>query len=154
MLMGHSIEGRFPFLDPNVTALANSLPPEFKLRVLDEKHILKRASADLLPASILARKKQPYRAPDVLAFLGASAMKWVDDILAPAAVTRAGIFEPKAVDALWSKCKARAREPQFSNTDNMALIGVLSTQLLHARLVQSPPSVAVVEMKTLVDCAG
>ena len=45
MLMAHSVEGRFPFLDPDVVALANSLPPSYKLRVLDEKHVLKRAAA-------------------------------------------------------------------------------------------------------------
>lgn len=151
MLMGHSIEGRFPFLDPNVIALANSLPAEFKLRVLDEKHILKRASADLLPASILERKKQPYRAPDVLAFLGKGAMAWVNDVLAPTEVARAGVFETEAVRSLWNKCKERATDQQFSNTDNMALIGALSTQLLHKRLVESRPVTTPIQPKTIVD---
>jgi asparagine synthase (glutamine-hydrolysing) len=50
MLMGNSVEGRFPFLDKNVIALANSLPPSFKLKVLDEKHVLKRVSKDLAAA--------------------------------------------------------------------------------------------------------
>ena len=36
---------RFPFLDANVIALANSLPDSYKLRVLDEKHVLKRGGA-------------------------------------------------------------------------------------------------------------
>jgi len=69
MLMAHSVEGRFPFLDREVAALADSLPPAFKLRVLDEKHVLKRAAADLVPASIRRRAKQPYRAPDALSFV-------------------------------------------------------------------------------------
>ena len=37
MLMVNSVEGRFPFLDPDGAALADSLPPAYKLRVLDEK---------------------------------------------------------------------------------------------------------------------
>ncbi|TGP13305.1 asparagine synthase-related protein, partial [Mesorhizobium sp. M1D.F.Ca.ET.234.01.1.1] len=37
MLMGNSVEGRFPFLDDDVVKLANSLPAKYKLRVLDEK---------------------------------------------------------------------------------------------------------------------
>ena len=41
MLMANSVEGRFPFLDRRVVALAESLPAAYKLRVLDEKHVLK-----------------------------------------------------------------------------------------------------------------
>ena len=71
MLMAHSVEGRFPFLDADVMAAGQSLPDEHKLRVLDEKHVLKRdRRAGLIPAAIAARKKQPYRAPDALSFVG------------------------------------------------------------------------------------
>src|SRR3954467_405815 len=68
MLMAHSVEGRFPFLDPDVVALAASLPARYKLRALDEKHVLKRASRGLVPDEIVSRPKQPYRAPDALSF--------------------------------------------------------------------------------------
>jgi asparagine synthetase B (glutamine-hydrolysing) len=60
--MASSVEGRFPFLDVEVIELACSLPPNFKLRVLDEKHVLKRAATGLVPESIIRRPKQPYRA--------------------------------------------------------------------------------------------
>lgn len=136
MLMASSVEGRFPFLDANVVALANSLPPDYLLKVLDEKHVLKRASAGLVPPSILARPKQPYRAPDAVAFAGADAPEWAHDAMSEKAVSAAGVFDPKAVAQLWSKCRARSGDGQFSNTDNMAVIGVLSTQLLHSRLVE------------------
>ncbi|MEZ4408033.1 MAG: hypothetical protein R3A52_16395 [Polyangiales bacterium] len=50
------------------------------------------------------------------------------------------MFEPAAARALWEKCrKALARGAgQFSNADNMAVVGVLSTQLLHASMVARP----------------
>ena len=57
MLMAHSVEGRFPFLDRNVAALAESLPPSFKLHALDEKHVLKRAAVGLIPTEILAAQE-------------------------------------------------------------------------------------------------
>jgi asparagine synthase (glutamine-hydrolysing) len=139
MLMGSSVEGRFPFLDPRVIELANRLPPSFKLRVLDEKHLLKRAAAKLLPAQILARRKQPYRAPDAACFVAPSAPDWVADVVSEAAVARAGIFDPRAVSQLFKKCREHKME-QFSNADNMAVIGVLSTQLLHRQFVETPPS--------------
>jgi hypothetical protein len=43
-LMARSVEGPFPFLDKDVVAPANSHPPPFELRVLDEKDIVKRVS--------------------------------------------------------------------------------------------------------------
>ncbi len=152
MLMANSVEGRFPFLDPDVVKLANSLPADFKLRVLDEKHILKRAAADVVPASILRRKKQPYRAPDALAFVGESMPSWTEDMVSESAVREAGVFDPSAVAALWRKCKARAKAGQYSNADNMALVGVLSTQLLHDAFVRKAPDAGVpVQLRTLVD---
>ena len=151
MLMGHSVEGRFPFLDPEVMRLGNSLPVEYKLRVLDEKHVLKRVAHDLLPVRITRRKKQPYRAPDALSFIGPHAADWVDSLLAPPAVRDAAVFDPEAVAALWRKCKERTADTQFSNTDNMALVGVLSTQILHQRLIRSGPEVQDLKLTTLVD---
>jgi asparagine synthase (glutamine-hydrolysing) len=139
MLMAHSVEGRFPFLDRRVAALAESLPPSYKLRVLDEKHVLKRAAGDLLPQAILERPKQPYRAPDALSFASPEAQDWMAEAANPRAVAEAGCFEPAAVQQLLAKCAARAASGQFSNADNMGVVGVLSTQLTHHHFVRSRP---------------
>ena len=140
--MGNSIEGRFPFLDRDVIALAGSLPDSYKLRGLDEKHVLKRLGRDLLPPAILARPKQPYRAPDALAFLGGGpGREWVDEMMSPEVAAAAGVFEPTAVAQLWAKCRAKAATPQFSNTDNMAVVGVLSTHLMWHQLLRAPAHV-------------
>ncbi|MCL2825544.1 MAG: asparagine synthase (glutamine-hydrolyzing) [Polyangiaceae bacterium] len=152
MLMANSVEGRFPFLDVNVVKLVNSLPADFKLRVLDEKHVLKRSARGLIPSSILSRKKQPYRAPDALSFVGSAVPAWVEQMMSESVVRDAGVFSPSAVSALWRKCKSRADSGQFSNTDNMAVVGVLSTQLLHSMFVGSRPDLGPrVELTTLVD---
>ncbi len=151
MLMAHSVEGRFPFLDVNVVALAASLPPAHKLRVLDEKHVLKQAAKGLVPEVILRRKKQPYRAPDALSFVGPGAPAWIDEALGEHRVAEAGVFEPAAVAQLLRKCRAGAAGRPFSNADNMAFTGVLSTQLLHAALVARPVVPLPIEPKTLVD---
>jgi asparagine synthase (glutamine-hydrolysing) len=133
MAMAGSVEGRFPFLDTDVVDLACALPADYKLHVLDEKHVLKRAAAPLVPPMIIRRPKQPYRAPDALAFAGARRPAWIDEVLARRSVIACGAFDPDAVDRLWAKC--RAAPGQLSNADNMALVGVLSTQLLHHELV-------------------
>lgn len=152
MLMAHSVEGRFPFLDVNVAKLAASLPPAYKLRVLDEKHVLKRLAKDLLPEEILKRPKQPYRAPDALSFVTEGASSWVEELLSPAAIAKVGVFEAAPVEALWKKVVARRDDTQMSNTDNMALVGVLSTQLLHERVLHAQArSGEDIQFKTFVD---
>jgi len=138
MLMAHSVEGRFPFLDPNVVALASGLPPHFKLRVLDEKHVLKRAAQGLVPQEIVHRPKQPFRAPDAAAFFGPGAPEWLEEVIADRALEEAGVFDPSAVRQLWAKCSRAPAGAPFSNADNMAVVGVLSTQLLHRVLIREP----------------
>jgi asparagine synthase (glutamine-hydrolysing) len=152
MLMAHSVEGRFPFLDKDVVALADSLPAAYKLRVLDEKHVVKRAAADVVPREILARKKQPYRAPDALSFVAGNAPGYIDEVLSESALRDANVFEPQAVVQLLRKCRARGSEGQFSNTDNMALVGVLSTQLLHRQFIAGRPDGSrAIELRTDID---
>jgi asparagine synthase (glutamine-hydrolysing) len=132
--MAHSVEGRFPFLDIEVVELACSLPADHKLRVLDEKHVLKRVAAGLVDPAIVRRPKQPYRAPDAAALCAEPIAESIARELEPPAIRDAGVFDPGAVAALWAKCRARTGE--LSNTDNMALTGVLSTQLLHRTLIR------------------
>ncbi len=152
MLMAHSVEGRFPFLDANVVELANSLPSSFKLHGLDEKYALKRAAEGLVPEEIVRRPKQPYRAPDALSFVGSESPEWVRELVSERAVEEAGVFDPRAVDRLWRKCESAGENEQFSNADNMALVGVLSTGLLHEQLVRRAPSRAAPgEFRTIVD---
>ena len=62
MAMAHSVEGRFPFLDHRVAEFAARIPPRLKMKGLCEKYLLKRASRDYVPDSVVQRTKQPYRA--------------------------------------------------------------------------------------------
>lgn len=138
MLMAHSVEGRFPFLDADVIEFANSLPPEYKLIGLDEKKILKEAARGYIPDQIIQRQKQPYRAPDAVSFVSDNSPGYVEEMLSEKAVQKAGMFNPQAVNGLYSKCKQRAQSDVFSNSDNMALVGILSAQILFERMIASP----------------
>ena len=152
MLMAHSVEGRFPFLDDDVVAIANSLPDAYKLRVLDEKHVLKRVAEPIVPPEIVARKKQPFRAPNAFCFVGPDAPAYVQEALSETTVRDANVFDPKLVASLLGKCRANAGDGDLSNSDNMALVGVLSTQLLYLQLVANrPTSACKIELRTDVD---
>lgn len=123
MTMANGVEGRFPFLDHRLVEAAARIPTEMKLRGLSEKHILKRATRDLVPALIGTRNKQPYRAPDSASFRQAD---YVEDLLGPTSVSQAGLFNPQAVQTLAHKCRSQSVD---GFRDNAAFVGILSTQL-------------------------
>lgn len=130
--MANSIEGRYPFLDHHLVEFANALPPSYKIRGLTEKHVLRRALADLLPADIAQRTKQPYRSPDSSSFFfDGEPLDYVADVLSEASIREAGYFDAAAVGRLFEKCRS-GRARGFS--DNQAFVGVLSTMLVHRQL--------------------
>ncbi|WP_029145919.1 asparagine synthase (glutamine-hydrolyzing) [Microbacterium luticocti] len=136
MLMAHSVEGRFPFLDHRVVEAAARIPARQKMLGLHEKHVLKQAFADLVPDEIRDRPKQPYRAPDASSFFGGGA-GWFADLLDEAALRRVGVFRPEVVAALVAKCR-RSGGRGLSNTDNMRMVAVASAQLLATELLDAP----------------
>ena len=138
MLMGHSIEGRFPFLDYRVAEFAAALPDSLRLRGLNEKYLLRKAVEHRLPPEIASRKKRPYRAPIVGAFVGPDAPEYVRELLDERRLAEAGLLAPEAVARLLKKCEAGAPRDAVSETDEMALVGALSVMLLHDRFVERP----------------
>ncbi|MBI2384732.1 MAG: asparagine synthase (glutamine-hydrolyzing) [Elusimicrobia bacterium] len=134
MGMANSIEGRFPFLDVRLTEFCNRLPPRLKMRVLREKHLLKAAAGPWLPARISGRPKRPYRAPIHRSFFHAGAPDYVRELLGERALAGSGLFRPAAVARLVGKIEAGA---PIGETDDMAVAGILSTQLLHHQFVKS-----------------
>ena len=133
MLMASSVEGRFPFLDHRVIEFANRLHPRMKMRALNEKFLLKRAMAAHLPPQILQRHKQPYRAPDIPAFFSTQPPAYVDDLLSERKLKRYGYFDAKKVSFLVKKARGGSA---IAYKDNMALVGILSTQLCHDHFIE------------------
>lgn len=139
VLMGNSVEGRYPFLDHRVVEYCSKLPMRFKLKALNEKHILKEAMKGSIPASVVKRTKQPYLAPDSRSFFsGSSVPDYVEELLSESCISEFGYFNPKAVGLLVKKCK---RGGAIGFKDNMAFVGILSTQLIHSLFIKDfrPP---------------
>lgn len=133
MLMANSVEGRFPFLDHRVIEFANQLPPSLKMQGLNEKFLLKRAMAKHLPAGILKRFKQPYRAPDIPAFFPGITPAYVLELLDEKKLKEYGYFDVRKVGFLLNKAR---RGGNIAYKDNMALVGILSTQLWHYHFIE------------------
>lgn len=137
MLMANSIEGRFPFLDHRLIEFANRLDPRLKMKVLNEKYLLKLACRDYIPQSILARHKQPYRAPDIPAFFHpgeSDGPEYVDDLLSESIISRFGYFDAKKIALFLKKIRSGRA---IGYRDNMALVGILSTQIWHHLFIEN-----------------
>lgn len=127
MAMAHSVEGRYPFLDHRLVEFACTIPPNLRMKALNEKNILKKAMVGLLPDGIVRRKKQPYMAPDILSFFGEKEPEYLEYYLSEKMLAEAGLFKPKAVQRLLMKCRKKARQ---GFRENMAFVGMLSTMIL------------------------
>jgi len=139
--MAHSVESRLPYLDFRIIEFMARISPVWKILGLDEKHILKKVLSDLLPREILARPKNPYRAPIGQSIGNGSRL--IERYLSEKAILRAGYFHPRKTAMLLNKFKSRG---SMSEVEGMALTGLLSTQILHSQFVagftaEGPPGV-------------
>jgi asparagine synthase (glutamine-hydrolysing) len=134
MAMAHSVEGRYPFLDHRVVEFCNRLPTGFKLRGLRDKLLLRRLAGRWLPPEISQRRKRPYRAPIHRCFFSDRVPDYVRELLSERALNCSGLFKPAAVTQLVAKLD---HGKPLGETDDMALAGILSTQLLHSHFVEN-----------------
>ncbi|MBN1789451.1 MAG: asparagine synthase (glutamine-hydrolyzing) [Bacteroidales bacterium] len=130
--MANSVEGRYPFLDYRVIEFAATLPPDFKMHGLNEKYILKRMMMNRLPESVLKRPKQPYRAPIAGSLLSSGSREFVMDLLSERGIRQTGLFAYPAVQKLMDKITSGTLVTEI---DNMALSGILSTQILYHQYI-------------------
>jgi asparagine synthase (glutamine-hydrolysing) len=64
MLMAHSLEGRFPFLDHRLVEFAFRLPDRLKLRNLETKRLLRRLALRRgVPTTVVQRRQQRFEIP-------------------------------------------------------------------------------------------
>jgi asparagine synthase (glutamine-hydrolysing) len=99
MSMATSLETRAPFLDGDLMELAFSMPGHLKIRNGERKWILKQAMKDLLPETILNRKKEGFSIP-MKNWLRRELQPLMRDLLSRECVTRRGLFDPDVVQQL------------------------------------------------------
>ncbi len=148
MAMGNSVEGRYPFLDHRIIEFAAKLPPKFKLNGLTEKYILKKAAQGKIPQELIDRPKQPYRAPISRCFFGDEKLDYVDELLSEEKLRDYGYFDSEKVSKLKAKCEDRGGQ-LISERENMAVVGILSTQLLHHQFIENFPAHPIEEPKAM-----
>jgi asparagine synthase (glutamine-hydrolysing) len=86
-----------------------------------------------LPPRITERYKQPYRAPDIPAFFRGNSKDMVYNVLDQKHIAQSGFFDHKKVNILLNKIE---RGRAIGYKDNMAFIGILSTQIWYNKFIK------------------
>jgi len=95
----HSVEARYPFLDPDVVDFARTLPPDLLVRGASEKWILREVAKRYLPPEIATREKFSFVAPGS-PYLLAQNIEWIEDMLSPERLKRQNYFDHTAISRL------------------------------------------------------
>jgi len=127
MGMAHSVEGRYPFLDHRLIEFASGLPWNHKIRGLNEKYLMKKLMNGRLPDQVVNRPKQAYRAPVASSLISSRAPEYLQEVLSPGMLQKFGIFNATTVGKLLGKMQDGKT---VTENDNMAVAGILSTQIL------------------------
>jgi asparagine synthase (glutamine-hydrolysing) len=105
----HSVEARYPFLDPAVIDWVRRTPPHWLVHDSLEKYPLRQVAARYLPDTITRREKFGFVAPSCAVLLR-DRIEWVEDLLSYATIRQAGYFNPDTVERL----KTQYRQPGFN----------------------------------------
>ena len=109
MSMAASIESRVPFLDHVLVEFAAQIPAEFKIRGLEGKLILKNKARDLLPESIVHRKKMGFPTPFSGWLLGPQ-LDLLEAMLLESRSLERRLFRPDATRQLFLEHRSRYRD--------------------------------------------
>jgi len=150
--LGHGVELRYPFLDPDVVDFAMGLPDRHKLLGLRDKLVLRRAASSILPREMWERPKQPFRAPMSGAILGSAPNAYIGWLLTDESVRRVGLLDADAVRHLVGRGRdAAGRVP--SEREEMALIGAVTLQAWGERFLESFDNEVRADMARILDAS-
>jgi asparagine synthase (glutamine-hydrolysing) len=148
--MHSSVESRYAFLDEDVIDYMQKLHPRWKLRgVFKDKFVERKVAERWLPKEVAWRKKHMFRAPmDSWAGVsrdpkGSVHNTWIDQVLSPESIRKAGYFDPAAVASAREKLAKPGRGISRTSME-MGLTAVTATQLWHhlylgGNLCELPP---------------
>jgi len=115
------------------------VPAKWKILGLNEKHILKKSFEGILPKEITCRPKNPYRAPIKQSLLNNKTAEYTKEVLSAESLAKTGLFDIGKVTRLLRKAQA---VDNLSEIDSMALVGILSSQIVHSKFVESFPGIS------------
>jgi asparagine synthase (glutamine-hydrolysing) len=109
MSMAASVESRVPFLDHLLVEFTAKIPAEYSIHGMAGKFILKQAVEDLLPTSIVYRKKMGFPTPWDYWLAGPQLNDLEQLLLEPRSLER-GLFRPQAIQRIFAEHRAKTRD--------------------------------------------
>jgi len=109
MTMAWSLEARVPLLDHELVEFLASVPPQWKLRGVTSKYLLRRAVRDLLPPDLLRKRKQGFSVP-VGPWLRGPLYPAARDLLLDTRARERGWLRPEAVERLLEEHRSGGAE--------------------------------------------
>ncbi len=109
MSMAASVESRVPFLDHGLVEFTARIPSQHLIHGLSGKLILKKAVEDLLPHSMVYRKKMGFPTPWSY-WLAAGELDGIESILTEPRTMERGLFKDGSVRSLFAEHRAGRRD--------------------------------------------
>jgi asparagine synthase (glutamine-hydrolysing) len=122
MEMGHSIEGRVPFLDHHVAEVIASQPVNQKIRGMTEKFVLREAVRDLITDTVYTRQKHPFLSPPATLSQDDAFHTYVQDTLRGPALASMPFFDRPAVVALLDRLAEMDSGARVANDQILMLL--------------------------------
>jgi len=134
--MAHGVEARVPFMDHHLVEIIAQIPPNLKLKGMDEKYILKKTMGDYLPKHPNQFKKRAFYAPIREWFFTSEKIVMLKNYLSDSAIEKAGIFNVRQVNNMIDRITALPNPKTIDDHYTLmrlewGLMLVLSIQILH-----------------------
>ena len=131
MEMGHSIEGRVPFLDHKVVETLVSQPVHMKVRGMTEKYVLREAVKDSITDTVYRRQKHPFLSPPATLNPEHTFHAFVEDTLRGKAFASMPFFDQNKVVELLDRLPEMDVGARTAN--DQVLMQLVSMSVLHER---------------------
>jgi asparagine synthase (glutamine-hydrolysing) len=109
MSMAASVESRVPFLDHMLVEFTAGIPAKYSIHGMAGKFILKEAVENVLPRSIIYRKKMGFPTPWAH-WLAGPELDVLEDLLLEPRSTQRGLFRPEVIKKIFAEHRATARD--------------------------------------------
>ena len=134
--MAHSVEARVPFMDHPLVELAARIPPDLKLRQLDEKYILKQMVSQRLPHIPGDYKKRGFYTPIKEWFFQEKHREQLSEYFSTSRLEQSGVFNPRTVMRLLNELLEKSMPESLDDYYHTmqlewTLMLVLTSQMLY-----------------------
>lgn len=97
--MAASLEARVPFLNPELVEFLAKVPFKYKIKGLELKYLLKKATEDIIPKSIIKRRKMGFNPPTGL-WINRDLKDLVNEYLSQETIEKRGYFDYSFVEKM------------------------------------------------------